>query len=36
MLSFRFKQFEIQHDKSSMKVETDAVLLGAWAEVENV
>ena len=34
MSSFRFKQFEIQHDKSSLKVGTDAVLLGAWAEVK--
>ena len=36
MSSFRFKQFEIQHNKSSMKVGTDAVLLGAWAEIEHV
>ena len=33
MPPFRFKQFEIQHDRSSMKVGTDAVLLGAWTEV---
>ena len=35
MSSFRFKQFEIQHNRSSMKVGTDAVLLGAWTEIEN-
>lgn len=31
MSEFRFKQFTIRHDHSSMKVGTDAVLLGAWA-----
>jgi len=36
MPSFQFKQFDIQHNKSSMKVGSDAVLLGAWADVENV
>jgi len=29
---FKFKQFEITHVKSKMKVGTDGVLLGAWAE----
>ena len=29
--SFQFKQFEVRHDRSSMKVGTDGVLLGAWA-----
>ncbi|HHN47777.1 MAG TPA: methyltransferase domain-containing protein [Bacteroidales bacterium] len=28
---FRFKQFQVLDDKSTMKVGTDAVLLGAWA-----
>lgn len=32
---FRFKQFTVHHDRSSLKVGTDAVLLGAWADVEN-
>lgn len=27
---FRFKQFDIYHDKCAMKVGTDGVLLGAW------
>ena len=35
MSSFWFKQFEIQHDKSSMKVGSDAVLLGAWTDTGN-
>lgn len=30
---FRFKQFSISDEKSAMKVGTDAVLLGAWADV---
>lgn len=30
---FRFKQFEVRQEVSSMKVGTDGVLLGAWAEV---
>ena len=30
---FRFKQFEIQQEQSSMKVGTDGVLLGAWVPV---
>lgn len=29
-MAFRFKQFSIEDDQSSMKVGTDAVLLGAW------
>ena len=33
--TFRFKQFEIKQEKTPMKVGTDGVLLGAWANVEN-
>lgn len=32
--SFRFKQFTIRHERSAMKVGTDGVVLGAWAQVE--
>lgn len=28
---FHFKQFDVRHDRSSMRVGTDGVLLGAWA-----
>jgi len=30
-MAFNFKQFKVYDDRSSMKVGTDAVLLGAWA-----
>jgi tRNA1Val (adenine37-N6)-methyltransferase len=30
--SFRFKQFEVFHDRCAMKVGLDGVLLGAWAK----
>lgn len=35
MSAFHFKQFSLQHDKSSIKIGTDAVLLGAWVDVAN-
>lgn len=31
---FRFKEFEIEHSQSAMKIGTDAVLLGAWTSVD--
>ncbi len=34
-MPFQFKQFEVADEQSSMRVGTDAVLLGAWADVEN-
>lgn len=33
MKPFLFKQFEIHHDECAMKVGTDGVLIGAWADV---
>lgn len=33
---FHFKQFSLHHHRSSMKVGTDAVLLGAWADLQAV
>jgi len=31
--SFQFQQFRVRHDRASMKVGTDGVLLGAWCPV---
>ena len=32
---FRFKQFHIKNEISAMKVGTDGVLLGAWANISS-
>ena len=32
---FDFKQFSVYHDRTTMKIGTDGVLLGVWADVTN-
>lgn len=32
-MGFRFQQFEVQDDRCAMKVGTDGVLLGCWAQI---
>ncbi len=34
MSDFRFKQFTLRQDRCALKVGTDAVVLGAWADVD--
>jgi tRNA1Val (adenine37-N6)-methyltransferase len=33
--AFQFKQFAVDDDQSTMKIGTDAVLLGSWSNIEN-
>ena len=35
MSVFKFKRFQIKHDKCAMKIGTDGLLLGAWADVSS-
>ena len=35
MSGFTFKEFHIDHSQCAMKVGTDGIMLGAWANVEN-
>src|SRR5664279_2325982 len=31
-MTFRFRQFSVEDDQSTMRIGTDAILLGAWAD----
>ena len=35
MSGFAFKQFKVEHDQCAMKVSTDGILLGAWADLSH-
>jgi len=35
MSGFAFKQFKVEHKQCAMKVSTDGILLGAWANLNN-
>lgn len=35
MSGFAFKQFKVAHEQCAMKVSTDGILLGAWANLSN-
>ena len=34
-MSFTFKQFHLEQDRCAMKVGTDGILLGSWADCAN-
>ena len=34
--AFKFKQFSVAHDRCAMKVDTNAVILGAWAAINHL
>ena len=34
--AFNFKQFGVAHDRCAMKVDTDTVILGAWAAINHL